>query len=348
MTESDNLLNNITEPDDDGTRDQTNIEESNAALIEDFLRERDVPLVDDSLPPDHRSGYVAVVGKPNVGKSTLMNALLGEKLAIVSSKPQTTRSNQLGILTHQDFQIVFVDTPGIHKARTKLGEYMVDVAQSSIPDADVVLFIVDLSESPDAADEAIANLIRDTKPESVILTLNKRALVDEDVAADHFAAYQDLVSESDPLEISATEGLNVDRLLDKLVERLPAGPRYFPADILTQTQLRDNVAEVIREQALHLYEQEVPHALAVKVEEFKERSANLTYIAATIYVERDSQKAILIGKKGEALKQLGKLARAELEPMLGTRVYLELWVKVLKNWRKDETALKRLGFDSSK
>lgn len=346
MTESDDLTGAASTGKQD-QQDQAAIDSANAALIEDFLRERDTLLVEDSLPPDHRSGYVAVVGKPNVGKSTLMNALLGEKLAITSPKPQTTRTNQLGILTRPGYQIVFVDTPGIHEARTRLGEYMVDVARSSIPDADVVLFIVDVSEPPNAADIAIAKVIDDAQPGAVILALNKRDLVGEQAYSESSVAYRELLPRSDVLAISATEGENVDTLLEKIVDNLPPGPRYFPADVLTQTQVRDDVAEIIREQALHLYEQEVPHALAVKVDQFKERNANLTYIAATIYVERDSQKAILIGKNGEALKQLGKMARAKLEPLLGTRVYLDLWVKVLKNWRKDEDALKRLGFDSS-
>ena len=319
----------------------------NEAVIENFLRDRDVSLVVERLPEGHRSGYVAVVGKPNVGKSTLMNALLGEKLAIVSEKPQTTRANQLGILTEPDYQIVFVDTPGIHEARTKLGEYMVDVARTSIPDSDIVLFLVDSSQTPDAADVAIATLIQETRPEAVILALNKCDLVDDDMAGPITTAYQGLLPGAVALEISALHGWNIDRLLALIVAKLPPGPRYFPADVLTQTQIRDNVAEVIREQALLLYEQEVPHSLAVKVNEFKERNENLTYIAATLFVEKDSQKAILIGKNGSALKKLGKMARGELESVIGTKVYLELWVKVMKNWRRDADALKRLGFDSS-
>lgn len=326
--------------------DMAAVHAENDAVIEQFLRERDVPAVAEELPSDHRSGYVAVVGKPNVGKSTLLNALLGEKVAIVSPKPQTTRANQLGILTRPEIQIVFVDTPGIHEARTKLGEYMVDVARAAIPDADVVLFIVDLSGPPDAADTAIASLVRGVEV-PVILALNKRDILSEDEADERIAAYRELAPHASAIEVSALTGTNVDTVLNQIFEVMPPGPRYFPADFLTQTQLRESAAELIREQVLLLYEQEVPHAVAVKVDEFKERSADLTYISATIFVERDSQKAILIGKRGAALKVLGKSARSALESMLETKVYLDLWVKVMKNWRKDEDALKRLGYDAS-
>ena len=318
----------------------------NERLLREFLAQgdKDAPVIETDLPSEHRSGFVAVVGKPNVGKSTLMNVYLGEKVAIVTPKPQTTRENQLGILTRPEAQIVFVDTPGIHEARNKLGEYMVEVAAGTIPDADVVLFIVDVSEMPTRADEIIAGMIAEQARGPVILALNKCDLIGESEAAEHSAAYQALLPNADPILVSATRGDNRERLLEMLVERLPYGPRYYPAEQLTQTQIRDNAAELIREQVLLMYEQEVPHAVVVKVMEFKERSPDLTYIAATIFVERDSQKRILIGSKGSALKELGRRARAELEAMLGTRVYLDLWVKVLKNWRKDESALRRLGY----
>jgi len=320
----------------------------NERLLQEYLAQGDAeaPVIEDTLPDGHRSGFVAVVGKPNVGKSTLMNALLGEKVAIVSPKPQTTRERQLGIYTDDDAQIVFVDTPGIHEARTKLGEYMVDVAKSSIPDADVIVFIVAVPGPPTRADEAIAEVIGKARDVPVILALNKRDLLaDETQEQENVAAYRALLPNAQPLLLSATEGYNVDALLELILENLPEGPRFYPADRLTETQVRDTVAEIIREKVLLQYEDEVPHSVAVQVTQFKERSEDLTYIAATIFVERDSQKRILIGKGGSALKELGRRARAEIEPMLGTQVFLELWVKVLKNWRRDVSALRRLGYE---
>ena len=321
--------------------------DENERLLAQYLAQVDAeaPEISQDLPAGHRSGFVAVIGKPNVGKSTLMNALLGEKLAIVSQKPQTTRDRQLSIYTRQDAQVVFVDTPGIHEARHRLGEYMVQAATSAIPDADVILFIVDVSEPPNRADEAIAALVDERKGTPALLALNKVDLVDSAQRSEHAARYRALVPDAAPLEISATRGDNLPRLMDMIVERLPEGPRLYPADRLTETQLRDNVAEIIREQVLMLYEHEVPHSVAVRVTQFKQRSADLTYIAATIFVERESQKRIIIGSQGSALKELGRRARAELEPLLGTRVYLDLWVKVLKNWRRDENALRRLGYE---
>lgn len=317
----------------------------NEQLVETFLSgaERELPQLEVELPPDHRAGYVAVVGKPNVGKSTLMNAFLGEKVAIVTPKPQTTRQNQLGILTRPDAQVIFVDTPGIHLPRTKLGEYMVGTAREALRDADVILFIVDVSELPDAADRTIADLLKRSKA-PVILALNKVDLLSAGQAEQHARFYQELLPQAEPMLISATTGHNREALLERIIQLLPRGPRYYPADQLTDMQLRDNAAEIIREQVLLLYDQEVPHSVAVQVDQFKERSADLTYIAATIYVERESQKKILIGSGGAALKEVGRRAREQLEAILGTRVYLELWVKVLKNWRKDEKALRRLGY----
>ncbi|HEC21506.1 MAG TPA: GTPase Era [Chloroflexi bacterium] len=319
------------------------MDEPNDEYLNDELIEEDL-FLDEELPPGHRAGYVAVIGKPNVGKSTLMNVLLGEKVAIVSPKPQTTRDRQLGILTLPEAQIIFVDTPGIHRARNRLGEYMVERATEAIPDADLILFMVDISEMPGKADEIIAELVNEQEGTPALLVMNKSDLISGDVIARHQAAYQALVPRARPIMISATRGDNVPELLDMIIEALPEGPRYFPPDQLTDAQLRDSAAEIIREKVLLLYEQEVPHSVAVEIEEFKERSEDLTYIRATIYVERESQKGILIGQGGKMLKKLGQMARPELEEMLGTRVYLDLWVKVLKNWRKNEQALRRLGY----
>lgn len=317
--------------------------------IEAMMRAAGIEPEGEDAPDEHRAGFVAVVGKPNVGKSTLMNAYLGEKVAIVSPKPQTTRDRQLGILTRPDAQIVFVDTPGIHDPQTKLGEYMVDVASEAIDDADVILFIVDVSHKPTKADEFIAQRLRKYGADKhIVLAMNKADLIKQDDARPHQAAYHALVPDAEPVTLSAARGEGRNALLERIVNLLPMGPRYYPADQLTDVQVRDNVADIIREKVLHLFEQEVPHAVAVQVDEFKERSDELTYIAATIYVERDSQKGILIGKNGQMLKKVGERARPDLEEILGTKVYLELWVKVLKDWRKNEKSLRRLGYKREK
>ena len=299
---------------------------------------------EDDLPEGHRSGFVAVVGRPNVGKSTLMNAYLGEKVAIVSPKPQTTRQRQLGILTHDDAQMIFVDTPGIHLPRTKLGEYMVETASDALPDADVILFVVDVSELPTTADRKIAELVNDIPGTPVVLALNKSDSLPPNKVKRNVDAFTQLVPRAEWMLTSATRGDNLDELMAMLVKALPEGPRYYPADQLTDQRLRDAAAEIVREKVLLNLHEEVPHGIAVQVDEFKERSATLTYVGATIYVERDSQKGIVIGKNGAMLKEIGAAARPDIEEMLDTKVYLELWVKVLKNWRKDENALRRLGY----
>jgi len=299
---------------------------------------------DDELPPDHRSGFVAVIGKPNVGKSTLMNAYLGHKIAIVSEKPQTTRHRLRGILTRPEAQIIFVDTPGIHQPRHKLGEFMVETATKSIPDADVVLFLVDVSEMPTAEDEQIAQLIEEYGKAPVILVLNKADLLPPEKVQPHADAYFELVKYDDWMMISATRGDNRDKLLDMIVARLPLGPRYYPPDQLTDQDMRFIVAELIREQVLRFLHQEVPHSVAVVIEEWKQRPEDLTYIGANIFVEKDSQKGIIIGQEGQMLKRIGRAAREEIEVLVGTQVYLDLWVKVREKWRKDEDELRRLGY----
>jgi GTPase len=317
--------------------------------IDAMMRAAGIEPQEESVGEHHRAGYVAVVGRPNVGKSTLMNAFLGEKVAIVSPKPQTTRDRQLGILTRSDAQIVFVDTPGLHQPNTKLGEYMVDVASEALVDADVILFIVDVSVRPGDADKLIAEKIaREAGAIPVVLAMNKADLIKPSQALPHQAGYHELLPNAEPITLSALTGDGQVRLLETIIDLLPEGPRFFPADQITDVQLRDNVSDLIREKVLRLFEQEIPHAVAVQVDEFKERGDNLTYIAATIYVERDSQKGILIGRSGQMLKKVGELSRPELEDILGTKVFLELWVKVMKNWRKDEKALRRLGYRRDK
>jgi GTP-binding protein Era len=298
---------------------------------------------DQELPPNHRSGFIALIGKPNVGKSTLLNAWLGERVAAVSAKPQTTRTRLLGILTRPDAQAIFVDTPGIHLPRTKLGEHMVKAAQEAIPDADVVLFLVDVSEPPTQADMAIARMLDGRPGPPVILVMNKADLPTSEELAAHRAAYEILGHFAGAECISALKGENLDGLLDLVISHLPPGPRYYPEDQVTDQQERFIASEMIREQALELLQQEVPHAVAVVVEEFKERPNDVLYIAATIYTERESQKGIVIGRGGSMLKRIGSKAREALEPFFGRKVYLELWVKVRKDWRSDEHFLREAG-----
>jgi len=305
-------------------------------------------LEEADFPPDHRSGYVAVVGRPNVGKSTLTNAYLGQKIAIVSEKPQTTRNRLLGILTREDAQIIFVDTPGIHAPLHKLGEYMVETAARAIPDADVVLFIVDASVAPTKEDALVADAVRERGARlPLVMALNKIDLLPSSESP-YAEAYLDMLKPDAWLPISAVRGDNRDELLELVLAQLPLGPRYYPEDQITDQQTRFIAAELIREAALRRLRQEVPYALAVVVDEFKRRSEDMIYIGATMYVERDSQKGIVIGQGGKTLKDIGKAARTEIEKLVDTHVFLELWVKVWPKWRKKEDDLRRLGYATPK
>lgn len=302
------------------------------------------PLFADELPAGHKSGFVALVGKPNVGKSTLMNRWMGVRVAAVTPKPQTTRTRLQGILTRDDAQIVFVDTPGIHRPRTALGEYMVDAARQAVPDSDLVLFMVDLSAPPSPADEHVANLVAQYVSIPAILVMNKADLVSAEDLAARREAYAALGQFDHLAVISATEGQGVDALLDLVLERLPEGPRFYPPDQLTDQPERFIAAELVREQVLLHLRQEVPHAVAVLVQEFRQRENGILYIAADIYTERESQKGIVIGAGGSMLKRIGSAARASLEDFFGQQVYVELWVKVRKDWRTNETFLRQLGY----
>jgi len=299
----------------------------------------------ETVPPGHRSGFVAVIGRPNVGKSTLMNQLLGHKVAIVSPRPQTTRTCIRGILTRPDAQIIFVDTPGLHKPLHKLGEVMVAAAASAIPDADVVLFVVDVSVMPTEEDQMIARMIRQRTSNPVILVLNKMDLLPPERVKLHTEAYWALVPDHAGWMMTiATEAVNLDKLLDMAIAHLPEGPRYYPGDLITDQTEREIAAELIREQVLRFTREEVPHSVAVVVEEYKERETGGVYIAATIYVEKESQKGILIGAGGQMLRRIGTAAREEIERMVGGKVYLDLWVKVSKNWRRDLQRVRRMGY----
>jgi GTP-binding protein Era len=297
----------------------------------------------------HRSGFIAVVGRPNVGKSTLMNYYLGQKIAIVSDKPQTTRHTQLGILSREDAQVIFVDTPGIHEPRNELGKYMVETAARALVDADALLFIVDVAHPPDEGEAHIADLIRQ-KPgvTPVMLALNKMDLLKPQDVVDFTNAYRALLPEAQWRLISAKRTDNVDEMLEALIRLLPEGPPLYPEDEVTLTHLRDLAAEFVREAALNLLEQEVPHGLAIEISAYQERAGGLTYIAAEIYVERESHKRIVIGKGGQMLKAIGSAARAEIARMLDKKVYLELHVKVRKDWRKDAQEVQRLGYKTNK
>ena len=302
---------------------------------------------------------MAVVGRPNVGKSILTNALLGEKVAIVSPKPQTTRNRLLGILTRDDAQVIFLDTPGIHRPMHQLGELLLETAAATLPDADLALWVVDVAGRPGDEDRQVAALLAQAAGAlPVILALNKADRLLPEHVVENTAAYAALAPGAESLLISATRGDNLEPLLAKIIATLPFGPRYYPKDQFTDQQARFMAAELVREQALLRLHDEVPHGVAVAVNEFKERhvtgasevpvtsSSGMTYISATIYVERETHKPILLGKGGEMLKAIGQGARREIESLLDTRVYLDLWVKVRPKWRTDEEELRRLGYES--
>ena len=297
-------------------------------------------------PEGHRSGFVALVGRPNVGKSTLMNAFMRQKIAAVTHRPQTTRTRQLGIITEPGYQMIFIDTPGIIRdPRHELDEFMVQSALETLDDADVVLWLVDMSENPGTNDRDIAKLLSEGE-RNVILALNKIDAVSPGEALHRTEAYVSLLRSADGLHVSALNGDGVGELLDKLVAALPEGPRYYPPEQITDIYERHIAAELIREQIMLQLRDEVPYGTAVKVRDFKERDNGSTYVSADIYVERDSHKSIVIGSGGAQLKAIGAAAREQIEGLVGGKVFLELWVKVEKDWRRDPNLLRQFGYSN--
>jgi GTP-binding protein Era len=299
---------------------------------------------------DFRTGHIAIIGRPNVGKSTLVNALLGQKIAAVSPKPQTTRKRQLGILTTENYQLIFADTPGMHNARHKLGDFLNQEAEETLEGMDVILWLVDVSVKPTEEDKQIALLLSKLpRRTQLVLAANKIDLIPAEALEPRLEAYQELVRmDTKVVSISATENQNIDELIELLVSLSPFRAPEYDEEQVTDSYERDIAADLIREACLHKLREEVPHGVGVRVDEFSERENGMLYIAATIFVERTSQKGILIGEGGQMMKAIGSAARKEIEEMGGRKVFLELRVKVLKDWRNDENALQRFGYKIKK
>jgi GTP-binding protein Era len=301
------------------------------------------------LPQTSRSGFVAVIGRPNVGKSTLINAFVGQKVAAVSPRPQTTRRRQMGILTTDAFQIVFLDTPGLHQARHKLGEYLNQEAEDALNGVDVILWMIDASTGPHEEDKRIAALLAQMrKRPPLVLALNKIDLIPAEQIPVKIQACAELVTGAEIFPISATAGAGRAELLQFLVARLPEREPEFDEGQVTDFYEREIAADLIREACLHLLRDEIPHGVNIRIDEFTERGERGAYIAATVFVERESHKGIVIGEGGAMLKKIGSAARSEIESMSGRKVFLELRVKVEKDWRDDENILRRFGYKIEK
>ena len=295
---------------------------------------------------NYKSGFVALIGRPNVGKSTLMNHLIGQKIAITSKKPQTTRNRIQTVYTCDEGQIVFLDTPGIHKAKNKLGEYMVDVAEKTLKEVDVILWLVEPSNFIGAGERHIAEILEKVNA-PVILIINKTDTVEKDKILEFIDTYRKLFQFAEIIPCSALRHQNTDDIIPSIFKYLPYGPQFYDEDTITDQPMRQIVAEIIREKALHALDEEIPHGIAVAIDRMKKRPgrSNIIDIDATIICERNSHKGIIIGKQGSMLKKIGSNARYELERMLEAKVNLKLWVKVTKNWRDSDFLIKNFGYD---
>lgn len=296
------------------------------------------------MTDQYKSGFVSVIGRPNVGKSTLVNSLVGQKIAIMSDKPQTTRNKILCVLNLPDAQLLFIDTPGIHKPKHKLGEYMVRSAENTLKEVDVILFVVDASAAMGQGDRFIMERLAGVKT-PVILAVNKVDLVPKEQLLPIIAQYQSIYPFTACVPISAIAGDNLPDLVNEIKLHLPEGPQYYPEDMVTDQPERLIIAELVREKALHLTREEIPHALAVDIEEIAKRHNDDVYVRAVIYVERESQKGIVIGAGGALLKEIGRLARTDIENLLGSKIFLDLWVKVKKDWRNRDGILRSFGYE---
>lgn len=295
-----------------------------------------------------KSGFVALIGRPNVGKSTLMNRIIGQKIAITSKKPQTTRNKIQTVYTCDEGQIVFLDTPGIHKAKNKLGEYMVNVAEKTLKEVDLIMWLVEPDTFIGAGEQHIAEQLKDIGV-PVILVINKTDTVKQDDVLKFIDAYRKIFDFDEIIPASALRGNNVDTVVEQIFKYLPQGPMYYDEDTVTDQPMKQIVAELIREKALHALDEEIPHGIAVTIEKMKKRHHKDIYdIEATIICERDSHKGIIIGKKGSMLKKIGTNARYEIEQQLDMKVNLQLWVKVRKDWRDSELLMKNYGYVENK
>jgi GTP-binding protein Era len=294
-----------------------------------------------------KSGFVTIVGRPNVGKSTLLNYIMGEKLSIVSNKPQTTRNNIQTILTGDDYQMVFVDTPGIHKPKHKLGEFMVNSAKESTKDVDLVLFLTNPDEEIGRGDKFILETLKDKKC-PIFLVLNKVDESTQDRVAKSLEMYSKEFNFAEIIPISAIKGKNVDALVELMKKTMPEGPKYYPDDMITDVQEKFVVSEIIREKALRTLRDEVPHGIAVDIIQMKQNDIGTYHIEVDLICEKDSHKGIIIGKNGQTLKRIGETARYELEKFLRAKVNVKIWVKVRKEWRDNQNFLKELGYKKNK
>ncbi|RKQ37821.1 GTPase Era [Oceanobacillus halophilus] len=297
------------------------------------------------MEDNYKSGFIAIIGRPNVGKSTFLNRVIGQKIAIMSDKPQTTRNKIQGVLTTHDSQIIFIDTPGIHKPKHRLGDFMVQVAENTLNEVDAVLFMINAKEGYGKGDQFIIDLLAKTK-RPVFLIINKIDLIHPDDVFPLIEQYKDKANFQEVIPISALQGNNVNHLLEVLKSHLPEGPQYYPEDQVTDHPERFIITELIREKVLELTREEIPHSITVVMENLEKRDSNAIFIQATIVTERKTQKGILIGKQGSMLKKIGKNARKDIEALLGSKVYLELWVKVKKDWRNKQSQLHEYGFRS--